>query len=83
MASDCPSVKLQEEGDDQELTGEDVKYWSVVASENCKAQDHPDRRFAVKELSQLWRFWSNSRFCGQRSQRILPANMTMLDGLAR
>ena len=43
-------MKLLEEGDDQELTGEDVKYPSVVAPENCKAHDRPDVRFAVKEL---------------------------------
>ena len=47
-----PGGKLQEEdGDDQQLAGEDLaKYRSVTATANFIAQDRPDVRFAGKEL---------------------------------
>ena len=46
-----PGVRLQEEdGDEEELAGEDLtRYRSVVATANFISQD-PDVRFAVKEL---------------------------------
>ena len=41
----------RENGDEEELAGEDLtRYRSVVATANFISQDRPDVRFAVKEL---------------------------------